>query len=340
MTLADDVRAAQPGAPPRSLADRRPGHAVMTKVLSDIGPAGEQHVAPEILLANRSWYDGATGELIVGHELAQLPSTWRVLHAIPIGRNGRDIDHLVIGPGGVFVLNTKRHVEARVRVGTKVTWIRDRTERYQINIAKVAAEVDEKLGSDAHAPVRARPVLVFVQAGSFTHVGPQEVAAVQSHQVIAFLQSQPAVLTEEQVESIADLAGRPETWGATQNVLDEPDPTVRFLGLRPPTAPSVQPLPPRTPAFERRSGQTRHHTAPRRYQPRRTGFEAAALASPVGRPPRSARLPTHDPDHVRTAAGVHPRLDGVAPHPLTPPQNGTAASSRNTRPPPRLDRNR
>jgi hypothetical protein len=32
---------------------------------------------------------------------------WRCRHSIPVGSNGADIDHLVIGPGGVFTLNTK-----------------------------------------------------------------------------------------------------------------------------------------------------------------------------------------------------------------------------------------
>ncbi|MEV0525811.1 nuclease-related domain-containing protein [Streptomyces sp. NPDC050439] len=41
---------------------------------------------------------------------------WRVLHGVPKA-NGGDIDHLLIGPGGVFSINTKNHDAASVWVG-------------------------------------------------------------------------------------------------------------------------------------------------------------------------------------------------------------------------------
>ncbi|MBI1758539.1 MAG: NERD domain-containing protein [Actinobacteria bacterium] len=50
----------------------------------------------------------------------RLPAAWRVIHAIPLGTDGGDVDHLVIGPGGVFTINTKYHRGARVGVGRDV----------------------------------------------------------------------------------------------------------------------------------------------------------------------------------------------------------------------------
>ncbi|MCE0446144.1 NERD domain-containing protein [Streptomyces tricolor] len=45
----------------------------------------------------------------MGRELERLASYgWHVLHGVPKS-NGGDIDHLLIGPGGVFSLNTKTH---------------------------------------------------------------------------------------------------------------------------------------------------------------------------------------------------------------------------------------
>jgi Nuclease-related domain len=34
---------------------------------------------------------------------------WRVFHSVPVGDRGSDIDHVVIGPGGVWTVNTKGH---------------------------------------------------------------------------------------------------------------------------------------------------------------------------------------------------------------------------------------
>ena len=55
----------------------------------------------------RAWRVGAKGEEKVASELAKLDARWRVLHAVEVGENGSDIDHVVIGPPGVFTLNAK-----------------------------------------------------------------------------------------------------------------------------------------------------------------------------------------------------------------------------------------
>jgi hypothetical protein len=49
-----------------------------------------------------AWSKGEKGEELVGKRLEKLGSTWKVIHSIPIGSKGTDIDHVVIGPGGVF----------------------------------------------------------------------------------------------------------------------------------------------------------------------------------------------------------------------------------------------
>ena len=68
----------------------------------------------------RAWRIGADGEELVGAQLDKLirkDPRWKALHAIEVGDKGSDIDHLVIGPGGVFTLNTKHHPKAKIWVG-------------------------------------------------------------------------------------------------------------------------------------------------------------------------------------------------------------------------------
>ena len=52
---------------------------------------------------------GARGERTVGRQLNRWAARygWHVLHAVPVGRRGADIDHVVIGPFGVVTVNTK-----------------------------------------------------------------------------------------------------------------------------------------------------------------------------------------------------------------------------------------
>jgi hypothetical protein len=54
------------------------------------------------------WSRGAEGEETVGRILEELSSEgWHVLHDVSFGRG--NIDHAVVGPGGVFAIETKSH---------------------------------------------------------------------------------------------------------------------------------------------------------------------------------------------------------------------------------------
>ncbi|MBF4563125.1 NERD domain-containing protein [Microbacterium sp. VKM Ac-2870] len=67
---------------------------------------------------SRSWYLGTLGELDVATRLAALEDdSWTVLHSVPVGTRGSDIDHVIVSAAGVFTVNTKFHERARVWVG-------------------------------------------------------------------------------------------------------------------------------------------------------------------------------------------------------------------------------
>ncbi|MEU9341802.1 nuclease-related domain-containing protein [Streptomyces sp. NPDC048278] len=74
------------------------------------GPSATQRLRTKLLRQSSewdSWYAGLEGERRVGRELERLSSFgWRVLHSVE-KINGGDIDHLLIGPGGVFAINTE-----------------------------------------------------------------------------------------------------------------------------------------------------------------------------------------------------------------------------------------
>ena len=59
-----------------------------------------------------SFFKGAAGEEIVARELARLPAGYHVFQSLDSGggvlmRRGGDIDHVVVGPTGVFAIETK-----------------------------------------------------------------------------------------------------------------------------------------------------------------------------------------------------------------------------------------
>lgn len=53
-----------------------------------------------------AWSQGAEGEEVVGKVLEDLAGEdWRVIHDVSFGRG--NIDHIVVGPGGIFTIETK-----------------------------------------------------------------------------------------------------------------------------------------------------------------------------------------------------------------------------------------
>src|SRR5262245_18921199 len=55
----------------------------------------------------RAWRKGALGERFNGWLLDRLPQGGHAFHDVPVGDRGANIDHLVVGPAGVFTVNTK-----------------------------------------------------------------------------------------------------------------------------------------------------------------------------------------------------------------------------------------
>jgi len=104
------------------LAGNRPGQAAAEVAAAYRQAQPARSLVDRLLGANsdeRAWRVGAQGEAETARRLRALTDpglfnkrvfgTWRALHSIPIGDRGRDIDHVVIGPPGVFVINSKRH---------------------------------------------------------------------------------------------------------------------------------------------------------------------------------------------------------------------------------------
>ena len=90
------------------LADRHAGAMARQQALALKQAAPVRTFVARVLGVHtdeRAWRIGADGEEKVAARLAKLAKKdprWTFLHAIPVGENGSDIDHLVVGPGGVF----------------------------------------------------------------------------------------------------------------------------------------------------------------------------------------------------------------------------------------------
>jgi len=179
---------------------------------------------------SRPWYLGALGELEVGRLLDQLGPGWLALHAVPVGTGGSDVDHIVIGPGGVFTINTKFHEGGNVWVASRRLLVNGQRTDHLRNAEHEARRVAKLLTQAARRSVDVTPVIAIVAASRLTiRERPEHVIVLNAARLPQWLQSRASVLAASDVAELSRAAAAPETWG--NPALPEPD-LVAFAQLR------------------------------------------------------------------------------------------------------------
>lgn len=214
---------AGPGRPPpgagargpgADLAANRPGEALRRK-LDELLPGPFDRVLAALLgkrSSAYSWRRGLAGERRVGADLEGFAAAgWRVLHSVPLAGDV-DIDHLLIGPAGVFTVNTKFHRGARIWVGDEAVKIGRDSYPYVRRSRAEARRAGEILTRACGFAVEARPVLAFVGADRLTVVPSLRDVHVLLRRELPRLTRLPSVWRPETVEAVHACARNPWTW--------------------------------------------------------------------------------------------------------------------------------
>jgi Nuclease-related domain len=200
--------------------DRPAGLAVMEQLahtrLSDPARSGIDRLLGRRVLSDtsRPWYVGALGEIAVGNAIDSLPAPWSVFHSLPIGTRGADIDHLVVGPGGVFCLNTKNHRNARIWVANHTMMVNGHKQPYIRNSTHEARRLTTILRTIARDDLTVRAVIAVVGAQQITvRSKPEDVAVIAAPRLRRWLLAQPEALSTVELARIASFVEQPATWG-------------------------------------------------------------------------------------------------------------------------------
>jgi Nuclease-related domain len=164
----------------------------------------------------RHWRVGAEGEEEVAWRLRKLGKGWHVIHSVPVGDRGSDIDHVVIGPGGVFTLNTKNHTGQSVSVTSTNVFVNGQNTHYFRNSRFEAERAARLLAVACNETVAVHPVIVVMAAQLTIKAQPPDVSIVARKSVAQWLSRRPAVMTPQRVEEIFEYARRDTTWRGTQ----------------------------------------------------------------------------------------------------------------------------
>ena len=206
-------------AAPTDLADVRAGAAARAQARAAKQAAPVRTMLARVLRVHndeRAWRVGADGEEMVAARLAKLAgkdSRWKFLHAVPVGERGSDIDHVVVGPGGVFTLNAKHHPKAKIWIGGDTMMVNGQRVPYVRSSRHEASRAARLLTAACGWPVEVRGVVVPVNAAEITvKTAPQDVTVVPRMQLHRWLRKQPVVLSDDQVEQVYAAARRSTTW--------------------------------------------------------------------------------------------------------------------------------
>jgi hypothetical protein len=260
-----------------------------------------------------AWAAGADGERRVADSLAQLPPGWHVHHdrLLRPGRGQTNLDHVVVGPSGVYLVDTKNWAG-----GTSVhdgnLWQHTQSSspkgRELDNVSRFAAEMERGLG----LPVVPVIALAGSRASSFPRQRVRGVEIIPRDELVGWLVAQPAAPSGDGVELLARRVAHahpPASLDATHSA-----------DATPLTVPDVLGAEPVRPAFAGRStwrgvDRTPNGT-PRRRHRRRRGSMVTALFGLVVLMAVSQLGP-----------GVVPHLLGPAPGPSLSSAPGSSSTT-------------
>lgn len=158
---------------------------------------------------------GTSGERKVGRELNRLHKNgWGILHSIPIYDGNADLDHLIIGPGGVWTVNAKSQRTGDVRVhGDRM--VVGRTSVSYIPAARLEVDLASRVLARHGFDVKVRPAIVFDMPKGAALRSPardDDILILRNDAALKAFKSLTPCLEASAVNAIFDIARRRTTW--------------------------------------------------------------------------------------------------------------------------------
>lgn len=205
------------------LASHRPGQGARAKAEEELAARRERigrfrtwaGRVRDVRTDERAWRVGAAAEETVGTELESLrESGWRVLHSVTVGAGESDIDHVLIGPGGVVTVNSKHHPNGNVWVVRNQIRVNGQYVPYLRNSRHEATRASRVLSRCVGFPVLTTPCLVFRlgEGKVIIKEDPQDVLVLRATKAAKAIRTLSGVLTLGEIEQVYEAARRSTTW--------------------------------------------------------------------------------------------------------------------------------
>jgi hypothetical protein len=170
--------------------------------------------------ADWSWRQGVRGEREVGRALDKAIAGsrgWLLLHGIKRNARGTDVDHLLIGPGGIFSINAKFHQGKRVWVGEHAVGVGRTPTKHLFEARAEAKAVKKILDAACPTPHPVTPVVVIAGSSRFSRSKkvPEDVVVLPVSEISDWLNGLGESMRPWEVEQLYGVARWERTWASS-----------------------------------------------------------------------------------------------------------------------------
>ena len=166
-----------------------------------------------LLHVPRAWRREANAEPLPGVWFGRLPEGWFVFNDVPLGERGATVDHVVIGPGGVFTISTK-DLTGAIRVNARSVVHDGRRTSFLAKASSDALRAASLLTAAIARPVEVRGLLAILADEWIVKRLPDDVYVGGPGSVKHWMLQQPPVLRPSDVIVLVAAASKPGTWTA------------------------------------------------------------------------------------------------------------------------------
>jgi hypothetical protein len=161
------------------------------------------------------WDAGAKGERVVGKALTAYCSTrphWHALHSVPVGHNGADIDHVLIGPPGVIVINTKYHPHRHIHVTHEGLYLDKQPVDYATKSRIEADRAQRLIAAATHRTIPVTALIVLAEGALSVESRPSGVTVLHRSALTPWLDKAPHLLDPSMISRVYAAARNRRTW--------------------------------------------------------------------------------------------------------------------------------
>jgi hypothetical protein len=138
---------------------------------------------------------------------------WHVVHAVPLGRQGTVVEHLLIGPGGIFSITSHAHPGVLIHIHDRTIDVDGRPVPYLRDARLEATRVQGVLRSAVGSELSVRAVLVLQGIVEMrTDAQPEDALVVARPDIPGVFRRFPGRLEPARVDAVAAIARQRTTW--------------------------------------------------------------------------------------------------------------------------------